>query len=71
MFQNIDPDESIPWIQEYPVTLIQFLKYLYHNVTEFKPVCMSAPFLCGLAATLFPYIANTEQVSFFVWSSKP
>ncbi|XP_071808138.1 WD repeat and FYVE domain-containing protein 3-like isoform X3 [Asterias amurensis] len=60
---NIDPDESIPWIQEYPVTLIQFLLYLYHNVPEFKPVCMSAPFLCGLAATLFPYIANTEQPS--------
>ncbi len=59
---NTDPDETIPWIQEYPLTLIQFLLYLYHNVPEFKPVCMSAPFLCGLASTLFPYIANTEQV---------
>ncbi|XP_038062031.1 WD repeat and FYVE domain-containing protein 3-like isoform X2 [Patiria miniata] len=60
---TIDPDEDIPWIQEYPVTLIQFLLYLYHNVPEFKPVCMSAPFLCGLASTMFPYTANTEQPS--------
>nr|XP_054773448.1 WD repeat and FYVE domain-containing protein 3-like [Lytechinus pictus] len=50
-----EEDEKASWLQEYPVTLVQFLLYLYHNVTEFKPTCMSAPFLCGLASTLFPY----------------
>jgi len=50
--------EDVPessWLQEYPVTLMQFLLFLYHNQQDFVPLCMTGDFLCGLAATLFPY----------------
>ena len=47
--------EDEAWLGEYPVTLMQFLLFLYHNQPEFVPLCMSGDFLCGLAATLFPY----------------
>ena len=57
----LEDDDKGSWLQEYPVTLVQFLLYLYHNVSEFKPVCMSPPFLCGLASTLFPYPSNSNS----------
>ncbi|XP_071507653.1 WD repeat and FYVE domain-containing protein 3-like [Diadema antillarum] len=59
--QPILDDDERGWLQEYPVTLVQFLLFLYHNVAEFKPVCMSAPFLSGLASTLFPYPASQSD----------
>ncbi|KAH9494853.1 WD repeat and FYVE domain-containing protein 3, partial [Bulinus truncatus] len=40
---------------EYPVTVIQFLMFLYHNLSEFQSVCTSSEFLTALVATLFPY----------------
>ena len=47
--------EMLPeWLQEYPVTLTQFLFYLYHNVADFMPVFMRCDVLTALAATLFP-----------------
>ncbi|XP_033108223.1 WD repeat and FYVE domain-containing protein 3-like isoform X3 [Anneissia japonica] len=55
-----DEDER-SWLMEYPVILVQFLLFLYHNLTDFKPVCTSADFLCGLASCLFPYQPHTEQ----------
>ncbi|XP_071954048.1 WD repeat and FYVE domain-containing protein 3-like isoform X2 [Antedon mediterranea] len=55
-----DEDEQ-SWLMEYPVILIQFLLFLYHNLTDFKPVCTSADFLCGLASCLFPYQAHSDQ----------
>ncbi|CAL1540511.1 unnamed protein product, partial [Lymnaea stagnalis] len=44
-----------PTENEYPVTVIQFLMYLYHNLSEFQSVCTSSDFITGLVATLFPY----------------
>lgn len=52
-------------MQEYPVTLMQFLLFLYHNQSDFVPLCMSGEFLCGLAATLFPYRIASESESEF------
>ena len=43
--------------QEYPVTLTQFLFYLYHNVHDFMPVFMGSNVLTALAGTLFPLVA--------------
>ncbi|KAJ8022395.1 WD repeat and FYVE domain-containing protein 3 [Holothuria leucospilota] len=55
-------DPPPAWSQDYPITLIQFLMYLYHNVKVFKPVCMSTNFLTALASTLFPYVPISEQL---------
>ncbi|GFS12293.1 WD repeat and FYVE domain-containing protein 3 [Elysia marginata] len=40
---------------QYPVTVIQFLMFLYHNMSEFQSVSTSPDFLAGLVATLFPF----------------
>ncbi|KAI8741991.1 WD repeat and FYVE domain-containing protein 3 isoform X1 [Biomphalaria glabrata] len=42
---------------EYPVTVIQFLMFLYHNLSDFQSVCTSSDFITALVATLFPYPA--------------
>ncbi|XP_035824115.1 WD repeat and FYVE domain-containing protein 3 isoform X2 [Aplysia californica] len=41
--------------EEYPVTVVQFLLYLYHNLAEFQSVCHSSDFISSLVSTLFPY----------------
>jgi hypothetical protein len=41
--------------EDHPMTLIQFLMYLYHNVADFRTLCMSGEFITALVATLFPY----------------
>lgn len=46
--------EDNSWLREYPVTLIQFLMFLYRNITAFSIVCCSQEFLDKLAAVLFP-----------------
>ncbi|XP_023930684.1 WD repeat and FYVE domain-containing protein 3 [Lingula anatina] len=48
-----EADES-SWERVYPVTLLQFLLFLYHNQPDFVPVCMSSEFLGALASTMFP-----------------
>ena len=50
-------EEGLPaWLAEYPVTLTQFLFYLYHNVHDFMPVFMGSNVLTALAGTLFPVL---------------
>ncbi|KAK1892234.1 WD repeat and FYVE domain containing protein 3, partial [Dissostichus eleginoides] len=48
-------EEEGSWLREYPVTLMQFFRYLYHNVTDLASMWHSAEFLCALAATVFPF----------------
>ncbi|XP_071829084.1 WD repeat and FYVE domain-containing protein 3-like isoform X3 [Apostichopus japonicus] len=55
-------DPPPDWSSSYPLNLIQFLMYLYHNLKVFKPVCMSTNFLTALAASLFPYIPLNEPL---------
>lgn len=43
------------WIQEYPVTLMQFFLFLYHNQPDFVHLSSTPEFISSLAATLFPY----------------
>lgn len=64
--------ESLPeWLRDYPVTIIQFLFFLYHNVAELTSVLMSAEVLTALAQTLFPLSHSqtstpAEEVSYWL-----
>lgn len=51
------------WLNDYPVTIIQFLFYLYHNFTDFMQVFMTAEVLGALAGTLFPKPPSCSQDS--------
>ncbi|XP_063226772.1 WD repeat and FYVE domain-containing protein 3 isoform X2 [Bacillus rossius redtenbacheri] len=54
--------ESLPeWLRDYPVTIIQFLFFLYHNMIDFMPIFMSGEVLGPLAGTLFPRQANSRS----------
>ncbi|XP_035234406.1 WD repeat and FYVE domain-containing protein 3 isoform X2 [Anguilla anguilla] len=48
-------EEEGSWLREYPITLMQFFRYLYHNVPDLAPMWLSPEFLCALAATVFPF----------------
>ncbi|CAG5919009.1 unnamed protein product [Menidia menidia] len=48
-------EEEGSWLREYPVTLMQFFRYLYHNVSDLAPMWHSPEFLCALAASVFPF----------------
>ena len=58
-----NPEKLPDWLKEYPVTLTQFLFYLYHNVHDFMPVFMSSNVLTTLAGTLFPMITPSTPVA--------
>ena len=56
--------EALPeWLNDYPVTIIQFLFFLYHNLTDFMQVFMSVEVLGALAGSLFPKPASGSQDS--------
>ena len=57
------PDTLPEWLHDYPVTIIQFIFFLYHNLTDFMQVFMSAEVLGGLAGTLFPKPLSCSQDS--------
>ena len=63
ILQSWQSEDEGSWLREYPVTLMQFLLFLYHNQPDFVPLCMSGEFLAGLAATLFPYRVTSESNS--------
>lgn len=54
-FQPWQSEEEGSWLREYPVTLMQFFRYLYHNVSDLSPMWHSPEFLCALAAAVFPF----------------
>ncbi|XP_043271793.1 WD repeat and FYVE domain-containing protein 3 isoform X2 [Venturia canescens] len=58
-----NPDALADWLNNYPVTIIQFLFFLYHNFTDFMQVFMSAEVLGALAGSLFPKPASGSQDS--------
>lgn len=57
------PDNLPVWLHDYPVTIIQYLFFLYHNFTDFMPFFMNAEVLGGLAGTLFPKPASSSHES--------
>lgn len=51
---DIDDDDLIEWLLLHPVTIVQVLFSLYHNLPDFMPVVMSADVIQSLTAVLFP-----------------
>lgn len=49
--------EGENWLHDYPVTLVQFLLFLYHNQSDFIQLSVQPDFISALAATLFPYFS--------------
>lgn len=60
--------EDNSWLREYPVTLIQFLLFLYRNIASFSIVCCSSEFLEKLVAVLFPKSRKMAKLQEFVES---
>ncbi|KMR04720.1 wd repeat and fyve domain-containing protein 3 [Lasius niger] len=58
-----NPEVLPAWLNDYPVTIIQFLFFLYRNFTDFMQVFMSAEVLGALAGTLFPKPVSSSQDS--------
>ncbi|XP_076043582.1 WD repeat and FYVE domain containing 3 bchs isoform X2 [Oratosquilla oratoria] len=64
MLNQEEKGKELPdWLQSYPVTLIQFLWFLYQQNGEFLPVFLSGEVLSALASTLFPYTSSSEPPS--------
>ena len=59
------PDEDsgrLPsWLQDYPVTLTQFLVYLYHNLPDFMATFMTEDVLTALVGTIFPTLSASAS----------
>lgn len=47
------------WLEQHPVTIVQVLFSLYHNLPDFMPVLMSADVIQSLTAVLFPLCDDT------------
>nr|XP_008195320.1 PREDICTED: WD repeat and FYVE domain-containing protein 3 isoform X2 [Tribolium castaneum] len=48
-------DSTLPeWLQNHPISIIQVLFQLYHNMPDFMPIFMSSEVLGALAGVLFP-----------------
>jgi hypothetical protein len=62
-YEQKNPDKLPTWLKDYPVTLTQFLFYLYHNVVDFMPAFMTAEVLTALAGTLFPTVTVSSDSS--------
>ena len=64
--ESVDSSKKPPaiaeWMKEYPITITQFLFYLYHNLADFMPAFMTPDVLTAVAATLFP-IMTDENIS--------
>ncbi|RZF45662.1 hypothetical protein LSTR_LSTR010613 [Laodelphax striatellus] len=57
------PDSLPEWLRDYPVTIIQFLFFLYHNMGDLMPILMGGDVLGALAGTLFPRPIVQSQAS--------
>ena len=52
---------GVDLLTEFPVTLTQFLFYLYHNLSEFSAVFFTSHVLTALAGTLFPIVEGSPS----------
>lgn len=50
----VHTDNNIEWLRNHPVTIIQVIFSLYHNLPDFMPVLMLGDVINGLTAILFP-----------------
>ena len=61
--QQESPDRLPQWLSEYPVTLIQIVCYLYHNVSDFNVVFMTEDVCSALVSTVFPVTLTSSSTS--------
>ena len=61
--ENKSPESLPVWLRDYPVTIIQFLFFLYHNMKDLMPTFMSGEVLNALASTLFPRCSSSDSES--------
>ena len=57
--------DKVNAVSEFPVTVIEFLEFLYSNVKVFGNFCMEKRFLKYLAATLYPLESKDESFEVF------
>lgn len=50
----VHSDKNVEWLQSHPVTILQVLFSLYHNLPDFMSVIMTADVINSLAGVLFP-----------------
>ena len=50
----VHTDDNVEWLESHPVTIIQVLFSLYHNLPDFMPIIMLGDVVNSLAAILFP-----------------
>lgn len=50
----VHTDDNVEWLQQHPITIVQVLFSLYHNLPDFMPVIMSAEVINSLTSVLFP-----------------
>ncbi|XP_044743172.1 WD repeat and FYVE domain-containing protein 3 isoform X2 [Chrysoperla carnea] len=61
MIHHKEPNTLPSWLSDHPVSIIQVLFSLYHNLPDFMPIFMSAEVLTALASTLFPFQSLSES----------
>ncbi|CAH1111054.1 unnamed protein product [Psylliodes chrysocephalus] len=56
-------EDSLPvWLQNHPISIVQVLFQLYHNMPEFMPIFMSSEVLGALAGVLFLPVVNNGSL---------
>jgi len=62
MLNDVDGEDQPPaWLANCPVTLTQFVCYLYHNAKDFMTVFMTDEVLKALVGTIFPRARHWEE----------
>lgn len=59
----VHTNNEIEWLKNHPVTIIQVIFSLYHNLTDFTPVLMLGEVISALVAILFPPGSDSESDS--------
>jgi hypothetical protein len=60
-FQEWQGSPQGSWLVEYPVTVVQFLTFLYHNVEQFSVISSSQDFIEHLVAVAFRIVSTDDS----------
>lgn len=59
----VHTNNEVEWLRNHPVTIIQVIFSLYHNLTDFMPVLMLGEVIAALVAILFPPGSDSDPES--------
>ena len=59
----VHSENEIAWLKNHPVTIIQVIFSLYHNLPDFMPILMLGDVISSLVAILFPPTGDSEVES--------